>query len=323
MQTEHRPVGALTRRDEIAVAFFGTWMVIGLHLDGWAHVHQRPETIFTPWHAVLYSGIVGGVLYFIAGTVRTGGATTADKLMLRGLAIFAVGAIGDLIWHTIFGIEVSIRAFLSPTHLMLMMGGILMVSGPVRAAAARGMRPVRFREFFPTLVSLTIPTIVVTFFMQFLTPYHYFTLTPDSFGEVYAIASVFLVNTLLVVVVLYMASRFDTPIGTHAFLFGAVAAGAQSLVSFRQPLHIVAAVAAGLAVDVTARRASRRELSVAIATPIALWTTWLGAIALLGGVHWPIELPIGIVALAALEGWGLYVLSSSPSPTERTSPASA
>ena len=40
------------------------------------------------------------------------------------------GAIGDMFWHIIFGIEVSIDALLSPTHLLLLIGALLILSGP-------------------------------------------------------------------------------------------------------------------------------------------------------------------------------------------------
>ena len=29
---------------EWAVAFFSTWFVVGLYLDGWAHTHLLPDT---------------------------------------------------------------------------------------------------------------------------------------------------------------------------------------------------------------------------------------------------------------------------------------
>src|SRR5215813_7543686 len=44
---------------EWAVAFFATWFVIGSYLDGWAHTHRLPDSFFTPWHAVIYSGVLG------------------------------------------------------------------------------------------------------------------------------------------------------------------------------------------------------------------------------------------------------------------------
>jgi hypothetical protein len=327
VETDRRLEEGLSRRDEFAVAFFGAWTVVGLHLDGWSHLHQRPETFFTVWHGLLYSGVLGGVLYFLAGGVRRAGAGRADKPMRAGSVVFVVGAVGDLIWHTIFGIEVSVRAFLSPTHLMLMTGGILMVTGPVRSAAARGPRPETFRSFLPTLVALTAAALIAGFFTQFITPFRTDILVADVDIEVSAIVSVSLMNAILVVLALYMVRRFVPPFGTHAFLFGAMAAGAQALLSFRQPAHVLAATVAGIVVDVVARRTGRSPLAVALATPLALWTLWLGAVAASGGVHWPAELPVGIVVLAALEGWGLFALTdtagpvagvSRPSPTGRT-----
>ncbi len=55
---------AAERSEERAIAFFGTWMICGLFLDGWAHGAQKPETFFSPWHAVLYSGFVAAVAWF-------------------------------------------------------------------------------------------------------------------------------------------------------------------------------------------------------------------------------------------------------------------
>lgn len=42
-----------------------------------------------------------------------------------------------MLWHSRFGIEAGIEALLSPTHLVLALGGMLMVSGPLRAAGFR------------------------------------------------------------------------------------------------------------------------------------------------------------------------------------------
>src|SRR5687768_8932264 len=56
--------GTRARRDEMAVAVFGTWMIIGLFLDGWAHQANKPETFFSPWHLLLYSGFVAAVAWF-------------------------------------------------------------------------------------------------------------------------------------------------------------------------------------------------------------------------------------------------------------------
>ena len=46
-----------------------------------------------------------------------------------------------MIWHEIFGVETGVEALLSPTHLMLALGGSLMVSGPFRVWLASALRP--------------------------------------------------------------------------------------------------------------------------------------------------------------------------------------
>ncbi|MGH8601909.1 MAG: hypothetical protein ACREXR_03760, partial [Gammaproteobacteria bacterium] len=42
------------------IATLSAWFLGGLYLDGWAHQHiarAELETFFTPWHAMLYSGL--------------------------------------------------------------------------------------------------------------------------------------------------------------------------------------------------------------------------------------------------------------------------
>ena len=51
-----------------------------------------------------------------------------------GIGVFAVGGIGDGIWPTIFGVESSLDALLSPTHLLLLVGMAAVLTAPLRAA---------------------------------------------------------------------------------------------------------------------------------------------------------------------------------------------
>ena len=37
---------------------FATWLIVGIFVDGWAHNNDKPETFFTPWHALFYSGFL-------------------------------------------------------------------------------------------------------------------------------------------------------------------------------------------------------------------------------------------------------------------------
>lgn len=90
------------RRNERAVAVFGTWMIIGLFLDGWSHQANKPETFFSPWHLLLYSGFVAAVAWFGWDGRRRGDAPTpGDRWLTAGLVLFVTGAVGDGIWHEV------------------------------------------------------------------------------------------------------------------------------------------------------------------------------------------------------------------------------
>src|SRR5215470_10267410 len=92
----------------------GAWLLGGLYLDGWAHVHvPRLETFFTPWHAVLYSGYLAGAVALVVtflrnrrrGAPRARALPPGYRLSLAGAFIFFFGGVADMLWHVTFGIE--------------------------------------------------------------------------------------------------------------------------------------------------------------------------------------------------------------------------
>jgi len=129
-------------RFEWAVAFFSTWFVVGLYLDGWAHTHRLPDTFFTPWHAVIYSGVLGAALVLVGTGLLTwrNGASWREalpagyRLSLLGVGLFLITGVADLIWHSLFGIEADLEALYSPPHLLLAAAGTLIATGPLRGA---------------------------------------------------------------------------------------------------------------------------------------------------------------------------------------------
>ncbi len=115
------------RRFDWSVTALALWFTMGLFLDGWAHTHGRADvTFFTPWHAVLYSGHLAATAYLFIAFIRNvaRGCAWRDALpagyglSLIGGILFAIGGLGDLIWHTLFGIEQNVEALFSPTHLL-------------------------------------------------------------------------------------------------------------------------------------------------------------------------------------------------------------
>jgi hypothetical protein len=121
-------------------------ITLGAYLDAWAHNHGRvDQSFFTPWHAILYGAFGLGATLFVGTAGRNIGRGYSWRRMLPegyGLAIagvgsFVLGGIGDMIWHALFGIEVDVAALISPLHLTLGIGLLLLESGPLRAAWRR------------------------------------------------------------------------------------------------------------------------------------------------------------------------------------------
>src|SRR3546814_8505868 len=76
------PRSLLTTPERLASVAFGLWMVVGLFLDGWAHDNAKPESFFTPWHGVLYSGFAASAAaaVLVAMRARSGVRPWRDDL---------------------------------------------------------------------------------------------------------------------------------------------------------------------------------------------------------------------------------------------------
>src|SRR5829696_4613555 len=233
--------------DDLAAALLGTWVVGGLFLDGWAHVNQPGlETFFSPWHGVFYTGFIVStvvlarlVTRFQRGRFDPALVPAGYGLGLVGAALFVLGGFADGVWHTVFGIEVGVAALLSPSHLLLLVGGLLMVTSPVRSAWSSPGLPARApaARLFPALWATTLTTAVVLFFFQYLSAF--VTRSPSAATEgpegllttITGVASVLVTNLILVAPVLLLARRWRLPFGTVALL---ATTGAAAMTSIRE-----------------------------------------------------------------------------------------
>ena len=135
----------------------------GMALDAWAHGHLdlSGEGFFTPFHAVMYAGFLltaGSVVWATRRNARAGvplrfAAPAGYGTSLAGIALFAISGVGDLLWHTFFGVEQGLAGLVSATHIFLFFSGGLLVLGPVRAAVLRGGSP-SLRDLLPALIVL-------------------------------------------------------------------------------------------------------------------------------------------------------------------------
>jgi hypothetical protein len=317
--------------DERAIAFFGTWMVVGLFLDGWAHQAEKPETFFSPWHFILYSGFGAAVAYFTFRERILKKRTEGDRLTIAGLVVFIVGAVGDGIWHEIFGIEVDIEALLSPTHLALMIGGLLMLGIAYRKQSQESPRAER--ADYSLVVTMTLGAAVTMFFTQYFNAFEYDgvwqTRGGNEFWEIHAIGSVFVMNAIMLGLVFLIVRDWKPPRWTFTVVFGALAAGMVLLHGRRGPmLNIVAAALAGFITDLLVMRLRPSRVRVSRArvfsalVPLALWGLWFASLHLQQGVHWAAELWTGTVVLSVVEGVGLGLLAFPIRATEPPQPRS-
>jgi hypothetical protein len=287
-----------TRREDTLTMVFALWTLIGLLVDAYFHsTDPGLETFWTPWHALFYSGFTATAIWLVwitAKRSRPGGhalewAPAGYAPALAGIGVFAIGGMGDAVWHSIFGVETSLDALLSPTHLLLFVGLLLIVSAPLRAAMSDvrragvdrpGIRPEPgLHTFAPALASLIITTTVVAFFFQYAwaitetwmvrVPYD-----PDQ-GTSELVAALAVVGVIVTTIIsftpLLVASRYwKLPFGAGTILLTAV--NVFIALGFDGDLTTVpAAIVAGVAFDVLAQvRGDRRHL--AAIPPAIMWT---------------------------------------------------
>jgi len=328
MDMDHRVSEATaTRSEDLVAALLGVWLVGGVYLDGWAHLH-RPgmETFFTPWHAVLYSGfaVLAGWLTVVTGRRRRPGEAPArwmpagSGVGMAGVAVFLAGGLGDLIWHQVFGIEVGLDALLSPTHLVLLVGGVLMLTTPLRSAANRSAEAV-----MPATVLATAATAALAaFFLSYLSvfadvaaavaPTHIPEGAPghrqaENFTVV-GLGEYLTTTAVLVVAVLYTLRRTGRlPAGLIALTVAAVVAGGGALTEFAHPAVLLGAVLGGVAADllvqmVTTRAPRLAAIAVGVALPVLVWAGQLAGLAVDSRVAWSVELWAGVIVVTALAG---------------------
>jgi hypothetical protein len=319
------------------MAGLGAWFIGGLYLDGWAHIHVPAlETFFTPWHAVLYSGYLAGAAALVVTFVRNRrrGAPRARalppgyRLSLAGAFIFFFGGVADMVWHVTFGIEKGIEGLISPSHLVLALGGGLMVTGPLRAGLHRGAgTQQRWIAQMPMVVSLTTFLSLLTFFTEYVSPHGttWVAETPRSGSAVYLTAGMagFLVQpTVLMGLVLLVLRTRPLPLGSLTVVLTANSAlmaiiHDKFLRTGTYPL-IGAAVLAGLICDVLLWRLRpspdrpRAFRAVAFAVPAVYYLLYMLAVMLWARVVWSVHLWTGAVVTAGAVGWLLSYLALPP-----------
>ncbi|AZN42967.1 hypothetical protein [Paenibacillus albus] len=347
VSTAARTIRVTTGKDYLTI-LFGMWLIGGIFVDGFAHNHGVVETFFTPWHAILYSGFMASALWMAWLLYRSKRATGASwvkavpvgyGLGLVGVGIFLLGGLFDMYWHIVFGIEKNLAALLSPSHLMLLIGGVLIVSSPYRAAWHNAkMEKPGWGEFAPAFVSLVITTGAVGFFLMYAWMFRYnlpSASTVDwylsTFGsgmivednEVRGVCFI-LVNTIVYMVPVFLfMKRWALPIGVLTAHFTMITVLMNVLDGFENYQSIIIAFGAGLVGDIGYRvlKADRQEREwarriVGALLPIALWSFYFAWMHATDGIGWETELWAGAIVEATLLSLGVQLLAA-PRPSAK------
>ena len=344
------------------------WGIGGLFLDGWAHAHfPQLETFFTPWHAVLYSGYLAITTTLVVKIISNrklavpgdwaSGATPSlvtpirnnargfrwleavpagYGLSLLGVGIFAVSGVADFTWHLFFGIERSVDALLSPTHLGLALGGGLAVTGPLRAAWHRkdGADAGSWRQLGPAIISLLTTLSLLTFFTEYASPFvNPWPIYPASFlvgfGPAIGITDILLQTGLLMSFVLLALRRWRLPMGVFTLIFtlntGLMAVFSPEVVVYLLPCALLGGLAADLLYKQLQPSEERRESIrlFAFAVPAILYLFYFLNLAIIGplrfqsGISWSVHFWAGSIVLAGITGFLLsYVMFPPLTPME-------
>ena len=317
------------------MVILSAWLVGGAFIDGWAHTHGKVDTTFlTPWHAAFYTGflavagaLVGALVHQVArrGTWKQA-LPPGYNLSLLGVMIFGCGGVGDLVWHTLFGIEKDVEALFSPTHIMLACGVCLAVGGPFRAAwQRRAPLGLHWQQWMPPLLSLTWMLSACTFMTQVAHPVVYLWgggNAPGAHGwlwQAMGVVGMLWDTGLLMGFLLLTIRRWTLPAGACTLVVGLNAVAMGLLHRHAYPfLPVVARVIAGLGADgvyawlqpsVQRPRAWRL---FAFLVPALLTTLHFGTLGLTVGVWWSVHLWAGTIVLTGLVGLLLSMLLVPP-----------
>lgn len=327
----------LDQADQRLAVAFGAWMIAGLFIDGWAHDNNQPESFFTPWHGILYSGFLastGAAIWSmrrhrdLAGPVRAR-VPVGHGLTLASLVVFGLGGLGDLVWHETFGVEVGVEALVSPTHLLLLIGGLVLLTAPVRSAWRTDGSPGTLKEFLGPLLSVTFAVAVVGFFLVYLSPFvnraaaseferrpgvpHDHPATdPAELLQLVGIGSILMTTVIVVIGMQLVLRRWqDPPKGSFTLMLGIAVILFVALDEFAQPTLMFVGIIAGAAADAAVRRLPAWAAGGVAA--LALWAAYFGlAAAFEGGVAWTAELWTGATVLAAVVACGIGLAANPP-----------
>ncbi|HYN94868.1 MAG TPA: hypothetical protein VES42_13545 [Pilimelia sp.] len=341
-------VGPATVREDVVTVLLGACLIAGALADGWAHANivETLEGFFTPWHALLYGGLsaTAAWTFWLAYRRRVqaprwwrDGWPAGYRAGALGVLLFVVGGLADMVWHETLGVEVGLNAAFSPSHMLIDVGAILMVTSPLRSSWANPNGRLRAAAGVgaATLGAMGA-TILLSHSSALLkaAPTVAYDVERDQGGgaELLAIAGVgaYVVSTLLLAIPLLLVHRRRATAGAGT----AIVAGVSlfTLIMFEFPSAATAGalgalLGAALADVLLHRLDAARGPAAWMRLPVAgalfamlVWSGQLLGLYVEEGVRWPAEMWTGIVTLCGLLGALLGGLAAGPGDRAPTGP---
>ncbi len=164
----------IRRFEKVLLPLLG-WFLFGIMLDSWAHVHfgEDLETFFTPWHGVLYAGFLASSVYMIWFVIKERhfhdnsfikAIPPGYKITYLGIPLFLLSGTFDMFWHELLGIEASIEAMYSLSHLLGFLTSLMILTGPLRARLTLRSSPRTLKDAFPIIFGSFALMFVITIF---------------------------------------------------------------------------------------------------------------------------------------------------------------
>lgn len=344
--------GTFSARERWTLVAASVWLIVGLQLDAFAHATIPDlESFWTPWHAVMYSGIAAcglTLLWLLRSrlpevvTYRSLLRETPRALRLPavGMGSLLVGGGIDTLWHNLFGIEKGLEIFFSPSHYFIIAGMVLVAAGPVlmlAASTSAAERTVRGADAVLMVVSAGLASIPLHIYSNHATALEEPMLgtgavEPDTFSLDALMMHGYVGSTVLLLVPLVvLARRWRLPAGAPTALVAipTLAMGV-ALGQFEAPWLPITVVVAAAVVEVLARAAAplvervapdARWALLGFAAPVLVWGAVLAAGAVLGGgVSWNLHMTTGVVVMAGIAGaltaFAVRRITAAPTVTE-------
>lgn len=301
------------------------WFESGTFLDAWAHNNiPRLETFFTPWHAVLYSGLIAAATMIFAPIFinHRRGATWREaiprgyELTVLGIGMMFFVGVGDMLWHVLFGVEQNIDALFSPTHLAAMVCIGLAFAGPLRAIYQRSKAPSGFGEGLLLTLAVASLLVFIVNISQSASLYVDFwpTTTPvgQNTGQLLAVLSFIFQAMLFTGLTLYVLRRWPLPIGYATIVLTLIAIPLSTMRAHY--LMIPISLIAGILVDAgyfflkpSPQRHTQFRLYAVVAAA-TLYAVYMITLVLTMTVVWTVHMAIGSVIVVGIMGWLLSYL---------------